>query len=74
MGETDTGVPMSVMVIRTKNMEEVREFLTLMGLVFETEKHGTGPLHYAAQVGEAVLEIYPHRSERGFPVEKIEFL
>lgn len=35
------------------------EFFSRMGLPFVKEKHGEGPEHYAAQVGDDVFEIYP---------------
>lgn len=50
---------MSVLVIRTTEMDRVTEFLTSMGLSFEKEKHGSGPVHYALEINGKVLEIYP---------------
>lgn len=50
---------MNVMVIRTTDMERVKDFLTDMGLEFVQEKHGTGPVHYACERGDFVLEVYP---------------
>jgi hypothetical protein len=50
---------MTVMVIRTLDVDRVRAFLEGMGLAFVEEKHGSGPVHHACQVGDTVLEIYP---------------
>ncbi len=30
-----------------------------MGFVFQTEKHGSGPIHVSAQLGNLVFELYP---------------
>src|SRR5699024_11866840 len=50
----------TLMVIYSEQMEECRSFYSRLGLHFEQEKHGTGPEHYAAVLGDgAVLEIYP---------------
>ena len=34
-------------------------FYTVLGLDFTEEQHGQGPLHWAAQSGPTVFEIYP---------------
>lgn len=45
-------------VIRSSKPDFLMAFFTRFGLTFKREKHGTGPEHWACQVGEAVLEIY----------------
>ena len=50
---------MSVYLIKTTEVEDTMEFFSRMGLAFVKEKHGDGPEHYAAQVGDDVFEIYP---------------
>jgi hypothetical protein len=54
---------MSVLVLRTDDMERARMFFEQMDLTFVKEKHGKGPEHYAAEHGENVLEIYPTRKD-----------
>lgn len=48
-------------VIKTDDIEVVKEFLEDFGLTFVREKHGDGPEHYACVSGNKVLEIYPLR-------------
>jgi lactoylglutathione lyase len=48
-------------VIRTGDIEVIKEFLESFGLTFVLEKHGNGPEHYACESGGKVLEIYPLR-------------
>ena len=50
-----------VLVFRTSDMEQLRTFFEGFGLRFAEEKYGSGPLHYAAQAGSRVLEIYPEK-------------
>jgi hypothetical protein len=49
----------NVLVIKTERVEDVKAHFEAMGLVFVPEKHGAGPDHFACQIGERVLEIYP---------------
>jgi hypothetical protein len=57
---------LSLLVLRTTRMEPLRLFYTALGISFAEERHGTGPLHYAGRVGEAVLELYPLTDEKPF--------
>ncbi|BCM93377.1 hypothetical protein IAD21_05268 [Abditibacteriota bacterium] len=50
---------LSLLVLRSRAIEVTRDFYSALGLHFEQEQHGSGPLHYAAQVEGTVLEIYP---------------
>ena len=52
-------VLLKLLVIKTHDMPTVRRFYAALGLEFVEERHGAGPLHYAAKIGEMVLEIYP---------------
>jgi lactoylglutathione lyase len=49
----------SLIVLRTSQMEAALAFYKALGLVFTEESHGTGPIHYSTQTGPSVLEIYP---------------
>src|SRR5579871_414248 len=53
---------LSLLVIEAKDMEATMQFYNLLGLDFVSEKHGTGPLHYAATLGSLVFEVYPCRN------------
>ena len=47
-------------IIYAQNIDVTRVFYEdNMGLTFKREKHGRGVEHYAAYVGDTVLEIYP---------------
>jgi catechol 2,3-dioxygenase-like lactoylglutathione lyase family enzyme len=47
------------MVIRTSNLERLREFYSTLGLELVQERHGAGPLHYSCSMNGTVMEIYP---------------
>lgn len=50
---------LSLLVLKTPQPERLRDFYAGLGLHFRKERHGNGPVHFAAQAGDAVLEIYP---------------
>jgi catechol 2,3-dioxygenase-like lactoylglutathione lyase family enzyme len=51
---------LSLLVLRTPNLENMRTFYSALGAHFEKERHGNGPEHYAATLGDdLVLELYP---------------
>jgi hypothetical protein len=49
----------NTLVIRTKQVLDYLAFFNALGLTFKREQHGDGPWHYACQVDNTVLEIYP---------------
>ena len=52
-----------VFVIYDSDIEKLKIFLESFGIVFQQEQHGSGPVHYASQVGDKVLEIYPKKEK-----------
>ena len=54
-----TSPNLKLLVIKTLRMQELRRFYETLGCEFVEEQHGRGPLHLAAEIGEAVFEIYP---------------
>lgn len=48
-----------LIVIRSADPDKLVRFYRLLGFVFEEHRHDKGPLHYAASIGDCVLEIYP---------------
>ena len=54
-----TAPTLSLVVVYAENIEATREFYSLLGLTFKDERHGNGPNHYSASLGDAVFEIYP---------------
>ncbi|MEL6673725.1 MAG: hypothetical protein AAFR61_16080 [Bacteroidota bacterium] len=47
------------MVLRTPQLEILKDFYAQLGFEFIAHQHGKGPRHYAAESGGLVLEIYP---------------
>lgn len=50
---------LKLLVLRSPNPALLMQFYSTLGLDFDYHQHGKGPMHYAAQLGEMVLEIYP---------------
>lgn len=48
-----------LLVLKTGDVPRLRKFYACLGVEFIEERHGSGPLHYAGQLGDLVLEIYP---------------
>ena len=48
-----------VLVVRTRKVDEVVNFLEQHGMSFVKEQHGEGPIHYACEEGPIVFEVYP---------------
>ena len=67
-------------MLYSADIERTLAFYALLGLTFEREQHGRGPMHYAAPLGDMVLEIYPLAAgaiasgplRLGFDVKQIE--
>jgi len=55
-------------VVRTDDIEVMREFFENFGLSFVLEKHGDGPEHYACECEGKVLEIYPRKTRVADPL------
>jgi len=49
----------NLLVIRTSNPKELSSFYEQLGMVFQHHRHGSGPMHYSAEFGGLVFEIYP---------------
>jgi lactoylglutathione lyase len=47
------------LVLRCADLKRSRRFYEAIGLRFEEQQHGQGPVHLSANVGEMVLELYP---------------
>ena len=53
---------LNLLVVRSIDMDRMRVFYELIGLVFERHRHGNGEEHFAAELpGGMVFEIYPVR-------------
>jgi lactoylglutathione lyase len=52
-------VSLTLLVLKTRQVDRVRSFYEALGISFTEERHGTGPRHHAGQVGDVVIEVYP---------------
>jgi lactoylglutathione lyase len=53
------GVSLSLLVLKTRQVDRLRRFYGTLGIDLVEEQHGRGPVHFAGRVGEVVLEVYP---------------
>jgi lactoylglutathione lyase len=49
----------NLVVLKTSRPDDLASFYGHLGIKFENHRHGTGPLHHAANVEDIVFEIYP---------------
>lgn len=52
---------LSLIVLRSDDMEGSLAFYSALGLAFVEEQHGSGPIHYSCELGGLILELYPLR-------------
>jgi predicted enzyme related to lactoylglutathione lyase len=52
-------VSLSLLVLKTRQIQRMRAFYAALGISLTEEQHGKGPVHYAGRTGNTVLEIYP---------------
>jgi catechol 2,3-dioxygenase-like lactoylglutathione lyase family enzyme len=50
---------LQLLVLRCADLDASRRFYAALGLDLREERHGEGPVHWAARVGRAVVELYP---------------
>ena len=60
---------LSLLVIKTNQIEKQKTFYETLGLIFQKEKHGKGPEHFSAGMKEQnfVFEIYPLPKSQTIP-------
>jgi lactoylglutathione lyase len=51
-------VVLNLVVLRSSDMPRAAEFYSRLGLQFTRHQHGSGPEHFAAELGSGVFEIY----------------
>ena len=61
-------VSLTVLVLKTRQVEQLRLFYQTLGVELVQEQHGKGPVHYAGRAGDVVIEVYP-LSDDGSPVD-----
>ncbi|MCC9602855.1 VOC family protein [Stieleria sp. JC731] len=75
-----TSPQLNLLVIRSTEPVRTVSFYEMLGLRFQEEQHGSGPIHWAAELDALVMEVYPaqapdevDRTTRiGFSVDDIE--
>ena len=50
---------LNLVVIKTKDPDELVKTYQAFGLTFDYHRHGNGPMHYANETNGITLEIYP---------------
>lgn len=62
------GVSLSLLVLKTRQVEQLRALYQTLGVDLVEERHGKGPVHFAGRAGAVVIEVYP-LSDDGSPVD-----
>ena len=50
-------VLLTLLVLKTRQVEQVRHFYQTLGIELADEQHGKGPVHFAGRVGDVVIEV-----------------
>lgn len=60
---TTSASRLNLIVIRSVDPSRAVSFYQMLGMTFQEEQHGSGPVHWAADINGIVLEIYPAKSK-----------
>ncbi len=58
-------VLLNLVVIPSVDIQRSLAFYQSLGLSFVAERHGKGPVHFAAELGSTIFEIYPQQTVAG---------
>jgi predicted enzyme related to lactoylglutathione lyase len=58
-------IRLNLLVLKTRQLDRLRDFYSALGITFAEERHGDGPTHLAGRVGDVVLELYPLPADAG---------
>lgn len=61
-------VSLTLLVLKTRQVEQLRLFYQTLGVEMAREQHGKGPVHFAGRAGDVVIEVYPLPDDAG-PVD-----
>jgi lactoylglutathione lyase len=53
---------LSLVVLKSADIAALSRFYGSVGIAMVREQHGDGPVHYAGQLGQGVIEIYPAKN------------
>lgn len=56
-------IALNLLVLRCRDLVACKTFYEQLGFEFHQEQHGTGPVHYVAQLEGMVFELYPLKQE-----------
>ena len=56
-------------MVRVSDVDYSSRFYAALGLEFQHEQHGSGPIHYSTDLGGTILELYPATEK--FPVTSV---
>jgi lactoylglutathione lyase len=69
----------SLLVLRCENLEASKNFYEMLGMMFVSEQHGKGLIHYSSNSLGFIFELYPmhptesiDNSRLGFEVDESE--
>jgi catechol 2,3-dioxygenase-like lactoylglutathione lyase family enzyme len=66
---------LSLVVLRTRDVDRTRALYEGLGLKFVEEQHATGPAHLSATLASGlVIEIYPTRQAQGVETTRLGFV
>jgi predicted enzyme related to lactoylglutathione lyase len=54
-----SSITLNLVVLRCSDLARAAEFYGRLGLTFTKHRHGSGPEHFAAELGGSVFELYP---------------
>jgi lactoylglutathione lyase len=52
-------VSLTLLVLKTRQVEQLRAFYETLGVDLVEEQHGKGPVHFVGRAGAVVIEVYP---------------
>jgi predicted enzyme related to lactoylglutathione lyase len=61
-------VLLTLLVLKTRQVGQLRRFYQTLGIALAEEQHGKGPVHFAGRAGAVVIEVYP-LTDDGSPVD-----
>lgn len=56
---------LKLLVLKSSQPERLKVFYECLGVHFSKEQHRKGPVHFAGEIGNAVLEVYPLPESEG---------
>lgn len=61
-------ISLTLLVLKTRQVEQLRVLYQTLGVDLVEEKHGKGPVHFAGRARDVVIEVYPLPDD-GSPVD-----